>query len=211
MALVSFFYELEMSGISSVLLSVLDGNSSNNDEPTNIQTVQPDKQKDVPQKCRFHGCKQEVSNHVKFLGEIPQCFSHITTLSYMKFPRESLLYGKSGYIDDSSTLYFVDVTMLAWKGQNREYGKNFGLMKFIDLSGNHLTGEIPHSLAKLVALVGLNLSRNNLTGLIPSNIGHMKMLESLDLSRNHLYVGMPTSFSNLSFLSYMKLSFNNLS
>ena len=52
------------------------------------------------------------------IGEIPQCFSHITTLSYMKFPRESLLYGRSGYIDDSSTLYFVDVTMLAWKGQN---------------------------------------------------------------------------------------------
>jgi len=77
-------------------------------------------------------------------------------------------------------------------------------MATIDLSSNHLTGEIPQGITKLVVLVGLNLSGNNLTRFIPSNIGHMEMLESLDLSRNCLYGKIPTSFSNLTFISYMK-------
>ncbi|KAJ1394204.1 Leucine-rich repeat [Sesbania bispinosa] len=114
-------------------------------------------------------------------------------------------------LGDSEDVFLNDKAILAWKGANREYGKILGLMTTIDLSCNHLTGEIPQSITKLVALAGLNLSTNNLTGLIPANIGHMELLESLDLSRNHLYGRMPSSFSNLSFLSYMNLSFNNLS
>ncbi|KAJ1393234.1 Leucine-rich repeat [Sesbania bispinosa] len=145
-------------------------------------------------------------------GEIPQCFSDISALSDMKFPRKPIFYSPYAYRNiDNVVASFIDKAVLAWKGKNREYGKLLGLMTTIDLSCNHLTGEIPQSITKLVALAGLNLSRNHLTGFIPNNIGQMEMLESLDLSRNHLYGKMPTSFSNLSFLSYMNLSFNNLS
>ncbi|KAG5023580.1 hypothetical protein JHK85_019922 [Glycine max] len=145
-------------------------------------------------------------------GEIPQCLSRIAALSNMEFQRSFILYFRDGYSDDTSSLPSIEITvMLAWKGQNREFWKNLGLMTIIDLSDNHLTGGIPQSITKLVALIGLNLSGNNLTGFIPNDIGHMKMLETFDLSRNHLHGRMPKSFSNLSFLSYMNLSFNNLS
>ncbi|RDX74261.1 Receptor-like protein 12, partial [Mucuna pruriens] len=144
-------------------------------------------------------------------GKIPECLSRITALSNIEFRRRTIFYYRNGYDDDASSSSSVDETILAWKGQNRAYGKNLGLMTFIDLSGNHLTGGIPQSLTTLMALAGLNLSRNNLTGFIPNNIGHMERLESLDLSINHLCGRMPASFSNLSFLSYMNLSFNNLS
>jgi hypothetical protein len=149
-------------------------------------------------------------------GEIPQCFGNILALANLNFPRNiysfehglfSVGYMGSIYYDIAS---FSDKAIFASKGSNREYGKNLGLMTSIDLSYNNLIGEIPQSITKLVALVGLSLSGNNLTGFIPNNIGHMKMLESLDLSRNHLYGRMPSSFSNLTFLSYMNLSFNNL-
>jgi EIX receptor 1/2 len=117
-------------------------------------------------------------------------------------------------VSEDSEVYeigsFNDKEILALKGYNREYETNLGYWTTIDLSCNHLTGEIPQSITKLVALAGLNLSWNNLTGFIPSNIGHMESLQSLDLSRNHLSGRMPTSFSNLTFLSYMNLSFNNL-
>ncbi|XP_061357900.1 receptor-like protein EIX1 isoform X2 [Gastrolobium bilobum] len=148
-----------------------------------------------------------------FTGEIPQCLGHIIALSNTKFPRKTILYTINEYSGFEYTIYFVfiDEATLSWKGKDRKYGKILGLMTSIDLSCNHLTGEIPQSITMLVALVGLNLSGNNLTGFIPNNIGHMQMLESLDLSRNHLYGRMPSSFSNLSFLSYMNLSFNNLS
>jgi hypothetical protein len=147
-------------------------------------------------------------------GEIPQCFGDIIALSNLKSPRQSFHYISftQGYMENE--VYeigsFNDKEILALKGSNREYGNILGLMATIDLSCNHLTGEIPQSITKLVALVGLNLSGNNLTGFIPNNIGHMERLESLDLSRNHLYGKMPSSFTNLTFLSYMNLSFNNL-
>ncbi|KEH25183.1 leucine-rich receptor-like kinase family protein, partial [Medicago truncatula] len=147
-------------------------------------------------------------------GEIPQCFSNILALSNLMFPRKSFHYVTSSVSYTESIVheigFFSDKAKFALKGSNREYGKNLGLITTIDLSCNQLTGEIPQSITKLVALVGLNLSGNNLTGMIPNNIGHMKMLESLDLSRNHLSGRMPTSFSNLTFLGYMNLSFNNL-
>jgi Leucine-rich repeat (LRR) protein len=147
-------------------------------------------------------------------GEIPQCFGQIIALSNLMFPRKSFHYFSETYENtgrgDDEVGSFNDKAILAWKGSNREYQTNLGLITTIDLSCNHLTGEIPQDITKLVALVGLNLSRNNLTGFIPNNIGHMEMLESLDLSRNHLSGNIPTSFSNLTFLSYMNLSFNNL-
>ncbi|XP_020234250.1 receptor-like protein EIX1 [Cajanus cajan] len=146
-------------------------------------------------------------------GEIPQCLSHISALSDVEFRKESFShYIYEAIIFNSIQIgFFVDETTLIWKGENQEYGKILGLMSIIDLSDNHLIGDIPQSITTLKALIALNLSRNNLTGFIPDNIGDMKMLESLDLSRNHLDGRMPTSFSNLNFLSYMNLSFNNLS
>ncbi|KEH16824.1 leucine-rich receptor-like kinase family protein, putative [Medicago truncatula] len=154
-------------------------------------------------------------------GGIPQCFSHIVALSNLKSPRFIFHYESVTVSDDKGWYeigidsyyeigYINDKEILTLKGYSREYETNLGYWTTIDLSCNHLTGEIPQSITKLVALAGLNLSWNNLTGFIPSNIGHMERLESLDLSRKHISGRMPTSLTNLTFLSYMDLSFNNL-
>ncbi|KAL2335366.1 hypothetical protein Fmac_016579 [Flemingia macrophylla] len=146
-------------------------------------------------------------------GEIPQCLSHMSSLSDVEFPKETFSYGiyEAMIFNSIQIGFFVDETALIWKGKSQEYGKILGLMSIMDLSDNHLTGEIPQCMTTLKALIALNLSRNNLTGFIPDNIGDMKLLEALDLSRNHLVGRIPTSFSNLNFLSFMNLSFNNLS
>ncbi|XP_058768845.1 receptor-like protein EIX2 [Vicia villosa] len=148
-------------------------------------------------------------------GEIPQCFSDIIAFSNLMFPRTSFHYlstsiSYTGSEEEYELASFNDKAVLSLKGSNREYDKTLELVTSIDLSCNHLTGEIPQSITKLVALFGLNLSRNNLTGFIPNNIGDMESLESLDLSKNYLSGRMPLSFSNLTFLGYMNLSFNNL-
>ncbi|KAI9117864.1 hypothetical protein K1719_011279 [Acacia pycnantha] len=142
-------------------------------------------------------------------GTIPHCFNNLSALSNLTFPRNTISYD----ISASYAWYavFIEKAILNWKGEVVKYDKNLGLMTAIDLSGNHLTGEIPSSLTSLVALASLNLSRNNLIGFIPKNMGQMKMLESLDLSSNSLSGGIPMSFSNLNFLSFLNLSFNNLS
>ncbi|KAE9619950.1 putative non-specific serine/threonine protein kinase [Lupinus albus] len=155
----------------------------------------------------------DLSNN-NITGNIPQCLDHISALSNTTFSREPISYETHGYTGLGKYNFFgpfSDKAILAWKGENREYGKNLRFLRAIDLSCNQLMGEIPQSITILVALVSLNLSSNNLTELIPNNIGHMKMLESLDLSKNHLSGTIPESLSKLSFLSYMRLSFNNLS
>ncbi|RDX71844.1 Leucine-rich repeat receptor-like protein FASCIATED EAR2, partial [Mucuna pruriens] len=151
------------------------------------------------------------SNNI--IGKIPQCLSDISALSDVNSQRGTIFYGTSApfIFHDSGIGFFVDETILTWKGYKMEFGVNLGFITTIDLSDNHLTGEIPQILTTLVALVSLNLSGNNLTGFIPNNIGDMQRLESVDLSRNHLYGKIPQSFSNLIILGTMNLSFNNLS
>ncbi|XP_047043862.1 receptor-like protein EIX1 [Lolium rigidum] len=97
------------------------------------------------------------------------------------------------------------------KGQVLQYRQNTLYLMSIDLSSNHLTGEIPMQLGSLIGLINLNLSSNLLTGNIPYQIGNLRSLESFDLSKNALEGGIPQCLSNLTYLSYLNLSFNNLS
>jgi hypothetical protein len=60
-------------------------------------------------------------------------------------------------------------------------------------------------------LGALNLSWNHLTGNIPSDIGLLKDLENLDLSNNNLSGPIPPSMASMTFLSHLNLSHNNLS
>lgn len=83
-------------------------------------------------------------------------------------------------------------------------------MVSIDLSLNHLTGEIPDEITSLNGLLSLNLWWNHLSQKIPVKIGDMKSLESLDLSRNNISGEISTSLSDLTYLSSLDLSYNNL-
>ncbi|GFQ08889.1 phytosulfokine receptor 1 [Phtheirospermum japonicum] len=97
------------------------------------------------------------------------------------------------------------------KGVMMEYTKTSGYLVNLDLSSNHLVGDIPPELTNLTGLIGLNLSNNHLGGEIPRKIGDMQSLESLDLSGNNLSGKIPESLSKLTSLSHLKLSNNDLS
>ncbi|CAL9186685.1 unnamed protein product [Musa hybrid cultivar] len=107
--------------------------------------------------------------------------------------------------------YYGESILIATKGSMVEYTTILSLVTCIDLSNNHLSGEIPKELTKLLGLRFLNLSENHLTGRIPENIGDMKQLESLDLSVNNLTGEIPSSFSSMHFLARLNLSYDNLS
>ena len=101
--------------------------------------------------------------------------------------------------------------LLMWKGSERIFKTNVLLLvKSIDLSSNHFSGEIPQEIENLFGLVSLNLSRNNLIGITPSKIGKLTSLESLDLSRNHLVGSIPPSLTQIYWLSVLDLSHNHL-
>ncbi|EYU23150.1 hypothetical protein MIMGU_mgv1a024457mg, partial [Erythranthe guttata] len=64
----------------------------------------------------------------------------------------------------------------------------------------NLTGGIPRAITKLSQLKYLDLSLNHLSGQIPSFLGHLKNLipnlNTLFLDRNNLTGGIPATFSN---------------
>ncbi|XP_054800757.1 LRR receptor-like serine/threonine-protein kinase RPK2 [Prosopis cineraria] len=90
---------------------------------------------------------------------------------------------------------------------------NFGGMcrslKFLDASGNRITGPIPVGLGELVSLVSLNLSWNQLQGLIPVSVGQLKNLVFLSLASNNLTGSIPTNLGQLYSLEVLDLSSNS--
>ncbi|RYR06556.1 hypothetical protein Ahy_B05g073876 isoform B [Arachis hypogaea] len=144
-------------------------------------------------------------------GPIPKCFINFTAMT----TQERFLPDYHSYIVNHTLgiyVYNYDIiALLMWKGVEHIFENDKLLLKGIDLSSNHLSGDIPSELENLVELVSLNLSRNNLTGKIPSGIGRLLSLESLDLSRNHLFGSIPSSLAQINFLSVLDLSHNNLS
>ncbi|CAL5343095.1 unnamed protein product [Camellia sinensis] len=148
-------------------------------------------------------------------GKLPQCFSNFSALVQSNSSETTVFADLPSYDIPSYGIHFFNTyesnALVQWKGQEREYGKQLGLLKMIDLSSNKLTGKIPQQVASLAGLVSLNLSRNNLAGRIIQEIGQMKMLEALDLSANRLSGEIPTSLAYLNFLGVLNLSNNNLS
>ncbi|XP_014621695.1 receptor-like protein EIX2 [Glycine max] len=145
-------------------------------------------------------------------GKIPKCIKNFTSMTQKTSSGD--YQGHSYYVTSSYSsgdqTYDLNA-FLMWKGSEKMF-KNNGLLllKSIDLSSNHFSGEIPLEIENLFGLVSLNLSRNNLTGKIPSKIGKLASLESLDLSRNQLVGSIPLSLTQIYWLSVLDLSHNHL-
>nr|GMC81707.1 receptor-like protein 12 [Ipomoea batatas] len=142
-------------------------------------------------------------------GEIPRCFYNFT---YMM--KNSRSIGKTiRYLNDTSGRLnsYIDNILIQWKNQDREYRKQLGLLKSIDLSSNQLIGHIPEELSSLKGLISLNLSKNHLIGKIFPTIYQLEMLEVLDLSRNQLSGEIPIGLARLNYLDVLDLSSNFLS
>ncbi|QHO44102.1 hypothetical protein HN51_009580 [Arachis hypogaea] len=153
----------------------------------------------------------------KLSDGIPTCIKNFTAISKRRIniteaSRCTDIYSNGTYFYGYGSLgqYIVNITLM-WKGVENWFKDPEFSLKAIDLSGNHLTGEIPKEIGYLVGLNELNLSRNNLKGEIPSQIGNLTSLDSLDLSRNDLCGRIPSSLSQIDGIGVLDLSYNNLS
>jgi len=111
--------------------------------------------------------------------------------------------GKAAEEGENGERYGVTTTMV----EHPTKGK-MKLVTQLDLSMNHLSGEIPMTIGKFKFLQYLGLSNNDLYGEIPEEISSLEELIILSMRSNHLSGEIPPCIGSLSKLRYIGLSDN---
>eukprot|EP01018_Ginkgo_biloba_P004447 Gb_36314 [translate_table: standard] len=86
----------------------------------------------------------------------------------------------------------------------------YKFLQALDLSHNMLSGEVPSVITMCSNLNYLNLSGNLIDGKIPSEVGNLRSLNALDLSNNHLNGNIPAALGDAGALSVLQLDGNFL-
>ncbi|XP_074284131.1 receptor-like protein EIX2 [Silene latifolia] len=144
-------------------------------------------------------------------GVIPNCIDNFTAM--VGITNQGLYFSSVDMIDGWGMLNTVEAetAIVSWKGGEQRYKETVRFVKYIDLSGNELRGEIPYGISILNGLESLDLSNNKLSGNIPFEIGNLTALELLDLSNNNLTGEIPASLAKVTTLGIMNVSNNKLS
>ncbi|XP_004308382.1 PREDICTED: systemin receptor SR160-like [Fragaria vesca subsp. vesca] len=88
---------------------------------------------------------------------------------------------------------------------------NFKISKFLDLSKNRISGEVPDCWRQWVDLELLDLSDNSFSGKVPPTLGCLLRINTLKLRSNKLVGELPTSLKNCRSLNVIDLGNNQLS
>ncbi|KAF9669453.1 hypothetical protein SADUNF_Sadunf14G0109100 [Salix dunnii] len=80
----------------------------------------------------------------------------------------------------------------------------------VNLSTNHISGEITDMLLNCLPIREFEAADNEISGFLAPSIGNLRMLQCFDLRRNRLSGSLPNELGNLRFLKSVLLGMNNL-
>ncbi|KAF1864217.1 hypothetical protein Lal_00048782 [Lupinus albus] len=152
--------------------------------------------------------KLDFTNN-KFTGNIPPnlCFGKQLLVMYMGL--NQLQGGIPSDIGRCATLRRLILNENNLTGFLPDFESNLNL-RYIDISKNNISGEIPSNLKNCKNLTEINISMNRFSGIIPSELGKLVKLVSLDLSHNKLEGSVPPQLSNCTKMDYFDVGFNFL-
>ncbi|CAL2241783.1 unnamed protein product [Prunus armeniaca] len=82
---------------------------------------------------------------------------------------------------------------------------------YLDLSSNHVSGELPDCWINFQQLVFLDLSNNSLSGKIPTTMGYLFRMDTLKLNNNRFFGELPSQLKNCTKLTLLDVGENKLS
>ncbi|WCJ33961.1 Receptor-like protein EIX2 [Euphorbia peplus] len=148
----------------------------------------------------------------KFSGPLPLLPPHMSTVVLANNSFSGSIFHLCDTIKENNSLKYLDLSQNLLSGQIPDcwtYGKD---LIILNLASNNLSGKIPESLGNLVHLNTLRLDDNYLTGVIPSSLMNCTSLFVLDLGENMLSGAIPDwiggYLSNLMILILRSNSFN---
>jgi len=154
-------------------------------------------------------------------GSVPEWITTFTSLQVLDLCNNNFngripfnLERLKGFRVNSSSDLGIDVLYedltLQMKGSESTLKYVLSTNTILDLSSNHLTGEIPTSIGSQSGMRLLNLSNNQLEGQIPPSLSNISALEQLNLDKNNLTGRIPQELSQLFGLGVFNVSSNNL-
>ncbi|XP_020236210.1 probable LRR receptor-like serine/threonine-protein kinase At3g47570 isoform X2 [Cajanus cajan] len=144
-------------------------------------------------------------------GKIPPSIGNCQKLQHLDLSHNNLRGTIPVEVFSLSSL--TTMLNLSQNSLNDTISEEVGSLKnliVLDVSENHLSGQIPGTIGECMMLEYLYLQGNYLQGIISSSLASLKGLQHLDLSRNHLSGSIPNVLQNISFLEYFNVSFNML-
>nr|KJB83239.1 hypothetical protein B456_013G237000 [Gossypium raimondii] len=157
-----------------------------------------------------------VSNNQLF-GDIPSSMENMSLLSILDISSNTLSGGIPRWMGKMSNLEALVMANNHFEGLiPMEFCKLNYSLKFLDLSANNISGSLfIKKQAKRAdhhnRLVTLDLSNNHLTGNMPNWIGSLSVLVYLLLKNNHFEGGILVQLCKLNRLRLIDVSNNNLS
>ncbi|KAL3500679.1 hypothetical protein ACH5RR_039772 [Cinchona calisaya] len=107
-------------------------------------------------------------------------------------------------------LRFIRLSSNNFSGEIPMWFCRFPELQFLSLYNNNFSGPIPSSISNLSKLERLSFKRNSLNGKIPEQIGNLSRLTFLNLESNQLIGSIPLEIFNISTLEIVAFTFNNL-
>ncbi|RVW59897.1 putative LRR receptor-like serine/threonine-protein kinase [Vitis vinifera] len=150
------------------------------------------------------------NNHL--IGEIPKKMSDLLNLKILSFPMNNLTGSIPATIFNLSSLLNISLSYNSLSGSlPMDICNTNPKLKVLNLSSNHLSGQIPNGLGQCIKLQVISLSYNEFTGSIPRGIGELVELQRLSLRNNSLTGGIPKEMGNLRNLNILSLTSSGLS
>ncbi|KAL3327251.1 hypothetical protein AABB24_037783 [Solanum stoloniferum] len=141
-------------------------------------------------------------------GEIPTSVLRCKNLNKLDLSNNKFNGTIPGDICNTTKLQFLLLGQNSLKGDiPREIGNCVKLLE-LQMGSNYLTGSIPSEIGHMKNLqISLNLSHNHLHGQLPKDLGKLDKLVSLDVSNNQLSGNIPLELKGM--LSLIEVNFSS--